>query len=122
MDNDYREIKPANHRAFAKRNASMRIAFLSPTIASLLLLSSIAAGQERTVDFRYSPKSSFTVICFPDDWQKTVVTSSGSLGYDFRPGPYARPFSEISVGVKGETLNVKQQFLQDPHVPVVTTE
>jgi len=74
------------------------------------------------VDFRYAPASSFAVICLPGDWQKSVVTHEGALGYDFGPGPYARPLTQISLGVLEETLTVSHQYLADPSVPVMTTE
>jgi hypothetical protein len=76
----------------------------------------------QAVDFRWAPASSFAVICLPDDWQKTVVTSDGALGYDFGPGPYARPLTRVSVGVREESLAVSRQYLADPSVPVMTTE
>ena len=91
-------------------------------VSSLLLLFCAAEGQHRTIDFRYSPQASFTAICLPDDWQKTVVTNSGALGYDFGPGPYAKPLTEVSVGVQGTTLHVERQYLRNSRIPVVTTE
>jgi hypothetical protein len=74
------------------------------------------------VDFRYAPFGGFAAICFPDDWQKTVVTDQGSLGYDFGPGPYARPLTRISVLPKGDSVTLVGQHYQDPRVPIATTE
>ena len=88
----------------------------------LLLFPSSLPGQQRTVDFRYAPSSSFSAICFPDDWQKSVVTNGGALGYDFGPGPYAVPLTEVSIGIKEFTLPVRRQFLADPKIPIVTTQ
>jgi hypothetical protein len=39
---------------------------------------------DRTVDFRYSPPSSWTAICRPDDPYKTLVREDGALLYDFQ--------------------------------------
>ena len=75
-----------------------------------------------TADFRYAPSTSFAVICLPDDWLKTVVTNEGALGYDFGPGPYARPLTQISVGVLDDTLSPVRQYLADPSVPAISTE
>jgi hypothetical protein len=82
----------------------------------------IASGQKDTVDFRYAPARSFSVIGFPADWLKSTVTESGALAYDFGPGPYARPLTEISLSVKSESLVVRNQFLRDAGISVVETE
>jgi len=74
------------------------------------------------VDFRFAPVNYQTVICFPDDWLKTMVSERGGLSYDFGPGPYARPLTEITVGAAGTRVNPDKQFLHDPRIPVVTTE
>jgi len=81
-----------------------------------------AISQERYVDFRYAPFGGFAAICFPDDWQKSVVTDQGGLGYDFGPGPYARPLTRISVGPKEDSVTVLRQYYEDPRIPVATTE
>ncbi|HMK39476.1 MAG TPA: hypothetical protein VK569_09050, partial [Bacteroidota bacterium] len=72
------------------------------------------------VDFRYSPATHMTAICFPCDWQKTVVTERGSLGYDFGPGPYARPLTEIRLGAKEIPLSPEQPRIANPRVPIVS--
>lgn len=66
-------------------------------------------GQSHRVDFRYSPSKYFTAICFPEDWQKTLVSETGSFLYDFGPGPYARALTEISIGIKNDSLRVVRQ-------------
>ncbi|HTR99840.1 MAG TPA: hypothetical protein VML00_08820, partial [Bacteroidota bacterium] len=38
-----------------------------------------ASAQQRRVDFAYPPARHLTAICFPVDWQKTVVTETGAL-------------------------------------------
>ncbi|MGB6647259.1 MAG: hypothetical protein WBG01_01840 [Bacteroidota bacterium] len=100
--------------------AVVRLVFLL-TLLSLLPRGS-ALSQERYVDFRYAPFGGFAAICFPDDWQKSVVTDQGSLGYDFGPGPYARPLTRISVGPKDDSVTVLRQYYEDPRIPVATTE
>jgi len=84
----------------------------------LALYSSLLPCQNREVTFRYAPASWFTAICFPDDWQKSVITSNGSLGDDFGPGPYARPLTEISFGVNGFALQADTVRLESPRVPI----
>ncbi|MCX6135105.1 MAG: hypothetical protein NTU47_14930 [Ignavibacteriales bacterium] len=73
------------------------------------------------VDHRFAPANYQTVICYPDDWQKTMVSERGGLSYDFGPGPYARPLTEITVGVAGTRMIADRQFLDDARIPVVTT-
>src|SRR5574341_412169 len=99
----------------------MRECRVSVAIILLLTLGG-AAGQHRQVDFRFAPENYFTAICLPDDWQKTLVSEQGALAYDFGPGPYAKPLTEINVGIKGKEPRVNRQYLQDSRVPIVTTE
>ena len=91
------------------------------------LLAAVLAGctvcaQTRTIDFRFAPGSWFTAICFPGDWQKSVVTNSGSLGCDFGPGPYARPFTEMTFGIKAHVLQTRHVELEGPRVPLANAE
>jgi hypothetical protein len=92
----------------------------------VLLISAVMAStgtaQEHKVDFGFAPTQYATAICFPDDWQKSLVTENGSLAYDYGPGPYAKPLTEISVGVKGQELHITRQGLDNPIAPIVTTE
>ena len=88
-------------------------------IVTLLFLS---PGASDSVDFRYAPAHSFSVICLPTDWLKTAVTESGSLVYDFGPGPYVKPFTEVTISIVGESLAVRRQFLPDPEIPIIQTE
>jgi hypothetical protein len=87
----------------------------------LLLLPSRSPGQPQTVNFRFAPAHYQTIICMPDDWLKTFVSEQGALAYDCGPGPYARPLTEIAVGLKETDLRVTRQYLEDPRVPIVTT-
>jgi hypothetical protein len=91
------------------------------TLTFLALLTSLCAplySQLHPVDFRYAPASWFTAICFPGDWQKSVITHNGALGDDFAPGPYARPLTEISFGIKGQSLQPDTIRLESALVPV----
>ncbi len=73
------------------------------------------------MDFRYAPSESCTLICLPDDWLKTAVSSTGAVMYDFGPGPYGRGLTAISVGIRGDSLHVAGQTFADPRVPILTT-
>jgi hypothetical protein len=73
------------------------------------------------IDFRYAPAESWTLICQPDDWLKSAVTSSGALAYDFGPGPYARPLTTITVRVREESLRVRRQWFPEARVPLLAT-
>src|SRR5690606_11842960 len=55
------------------------------------------------VDFRYRPHAWTTGIGLPYDWLKTVVSQDAALGYDYAPGPYAQPITEVFLrGADGE--------------------
>ncbi len=75
----------------------------------------------RSVDFRFAPSNSFSLISFPEDWLKSVVTRAGALGYDFGPGPYARPLTTIGIEAEEESLAVERQWLPEGRVPIVRT-
>lgn len=95
---------------------------LLPLLATLTFLprTDIAQTGHPKVDFGYSPATHLTAICFPADWQKTVITERGSLGYDFAPGPYTRPLTEISIGAKEIVLTPEGPSIRDPRVPIAT--
>ena len=88
----------------------------------LVLSSAIGLAQEKSIDFRYSPAHYFTAVCFPDDWQKTVVTQSGTIGDDFGPGPYAVPLTEIGLGISNGHLSLVRQHLESARVPILVSE
>lgn len=90
-------------------------------ISFCTLLAAPGPAQERTVDFRYAPAESCTLICLPDDWLKTAASSSGALMYDFGPGPYGRGLTSIAVGIREDSLRVTGQSFADPRVPILTT-
>jgi hypothetical protein len=95
---------------------------LLPLLAALTFLPRTDTAQTglRKVDFGYSPATHLTAICFPADWQKTVVTERGSLGYDFGPGPYARPLTEISMGAREIVFAPEVTSIPDARVPIAT--
>lgn len=72
-------------------------------------------------DFPYSPATWRTPICFPNDWLKTLVDHRGALNYDSGPGPYAKPGTIISAGVKEHSVQVVRQTLHSAKVPIVKT-
>lgn len=78
--------------------------------------------QARVVDFRFSPQNYLAAICLPDDWQKTLATETGALAYDLGPGPYAKPLTEVSIGIKGKDLRMLRQHFADPRIPIAATE
>lgn len=104
-----------------QRNKNGRLSYSLSIVSFCLLLVSSAISQTRSVDFGYSPSQYFTAICFPEDWRKTLVNEKGALLYDFGPGPYARPLTEILIGGKGKDLQVTRQTLEDARVPMVST-
>ncbi len=102
----------------------------SPVLLLLPLLQILVAGTVRgqnipetppLIQFPFSPARHLNAICLPDDWLKTLVTERGALAYDFGPGPYARPLTEISFGLDGPPLTVTRQFYEDPVVPIAVT-
>jgi len=71
--------------------------------------------------FPFAPARHLTAIGFADDWQKTLVTETGSLAYDFGPGPYSFPLTEVQVGILEAEHPAVQQWLEDAAIPIVTT-
>ncbi len=95
---------------------------ISPVVcAALFTLPLKSQTVDHVVDFRFAPSNSFSLICLPDDWQKSVVTGTGTLGYDFGPGPYARPLTTVGIEADGAPLEVERQWLPDGRIPVVHT-
>ena len=91
-------------------------------LGALLLQGTGSRAQERRVDYAFSPARHLTAICFPVDWQKTVVTETGALAYDFGPGPYTRPLTEVSMGIRGEELAHGMPAIADPRFPAATVD
>ncbi len=91
-------------------------------VCFLLMMADHTFSQEYVVDFRFAPQYCLTAICLPDDWQKTLVTETGALAYDFGPGPYARALTEVAVSVEEKNLRVVRQYFADPRVPIAVTE
>jgi hypothetical protein len=88
----------------------------------VIIFHGVVFCQTRAVDFKFAPANYLTAICLPDDWQKTLLSEKGALAYDFGPGPYAKPLTEIAVGVKEQESHVTRQYLAEPRFPIVTTE
>lgn len=77
------------------------------------------AQQVETVNFQYSPPEWQTLICLPDDPDKTLVDKSGALLYNYNQG--GREFG-TTVAVEVVSNMVWQtQELQSPRIPIVRT-
>ena len=99
---------------------------MKPQFGSILLIGlsccRVVAAAETDpwkVDFRYTIPWWQTLICLPDDWQKSLVGKDGELLYDY-PGKIAGFQTRITCGIEGPTTWVKQE-LASPRVPVVRT-
>jgi len=62
-----------------------------------------------------------SAICLPDDWHKPLVTQNGGLAYDFGPGPYARPLTELTFGLEGISSGGLRQYYDDARIPIPCT-
>ncbi|MBF8248289.1 MAG: Bac rhamnosid6H domain-containing protein, partial [Bacteroidetes bacterium] len=91
-------------------------------ILALSFISTLCYTQKRSIDYRFAPAYFHTPICFVDDWQKTMVNEQGALLYDFGPGPYVRPNTVISIGVKNVSVPSISQRLESADIPIVITE
>ncbi len=102
---------------------SRYLVVLSALLASAVAAAPVARAQSFSapIDARYAPIPSFSLLCYPDDPLKTVVTDRGELGYDFGPGPYARPLTRIGISLVNDSVTVQRQWLDDPRVPIVRT-
>jgi hypothetical protein len=98
---------------------STRRFFLCAALVSASLLS--LSQPSNSTWFPFAPARHLAAIGFADDWQKTLVTESGSLAYDFGPGPYTFPRTEVQVGMLELTHATVQQWLPDAATPVVVT-
>ena len=83
------------------------------------LLCAQALAGNAVIAHRDAPARQYTLLSFPFDWQKTIILANGNLGYDFGPGPYHAPGTEI--GFSGSPATVSDQFFPDPAVPVAVT-
>jgi len=107
--------------------AASRIRSVVPHLASVLLTAIVlwpATGRadeasDFHVDFRYSTPWWQSVICLPDDPEKTVVGKDGELLYDF-PGKPDRFPKRIAVTLDVPTAWAKQELVS-PRVPIVRT-
>jgi hypothetical protein len=86
--------------------------------ALMLFCPALLLCQITTVDFRYASQRYFAASCFPYDRVKTVVTQNHGLGYDFGPGPYAQPLTEVTFRVAEDSLVLREQGCADPTIPI----
>jgi hypothetical protein len=93
------------------------IMFLPVTSAGSVL----AQNRPEQITFPEAPARHMSVICLPDDWHKPLVTQDGALAYDFGPGPYARPLTELLFGLEGGPPGEIRQFYDDARVPIPRT-
>ena len=78
----------------------------------------------RTIDFRYAPPVSWTSICYPDDFHKSIVSESGALLYGFEQliffSWHFRRVIEFSLTGADKPVSVTQRT-ESARVPVVIT-
>ncbi len=91
-------------------------------LVSIFLLNTALFGQQFIVDFRYSPANYLSALCFPDDWQKSLINAKGELAYDFGPGPYVKPFTTIGIGLKEKKPVLVRQYFENPRIPIAVLE
>ncbi|RIK73046.1 hypothetical protein DCC62_18300 [candidate division KSB1 bacterium] len=87
-----------------------------------ILYSTTIFGQQSVVDFRYSPANYLAALCFPDDWQKSLINEKGELAYDFGPGPYVKPLTTIGIRLKEKNPKLVKQYFENPRIPIAVTE
>ncbi|NUM77970.1 hypothetical protein HUU40_26710 [candidate division KSB1 bacterium] len=87
-----------------------------------ILFSTTIFGQQSVVDFRYSPANYLAALCFPDDWQKSLINEKGELAYDFGPGPYVKPLTTIGIRLKEKNPKLVKQYFDNPRIPIAVTE
>lgn len=92
------------------------------SLVSFILLSTTIFGQQSVVDFRYSPATYLAALCFPDDWQKSLINEKGELAYDFGPGPYVKPLTTIGIRLKEKNPKLVKQYFENPRIPIAVTE
>jgi len=75
------------------------------------------------LDHRYSPSRGQTLICMPDETQKTLVDNNGALLYDYFNGG---PIYGFNIMMKPSTdsseYKAESQTLYSPEVPIVITK
>jgi len=74
---------------------------------------------EREIDFRYAPQSSWTAICRPDDPYKTLVDEQGRLLYGFKENGFKCVY-EFHVQTDRQPLQVTQST-ESARRPIVRT-
>jgi hypothetical protein len=82
--------------------------------------------KSQAIDFRYSPLSWQTLVCFPDDPHKSLVGERGELRYSGR-NPAVMPNAHYPERVEFSLLGIEpdivaEQRLEAPGVPIIHTQ
>lgn len=99
-----------------------RLCITGLALTGLLSVAAASYGQGTSIDYRYAPEYWYSAIGFPGDYHKTLVDETGSLLYDFGPGPYVRPHTVISFVLTDDELTLDEQYYNDARIPVVLTD
>lgn len=83
-----------------------RISCLTLVLLFASCFSPLALAQSSEVDFRYRPFNWETVISEPADWLKTTANQRAALTYDYGPGPYATPSTQVYIELADDKLTV----------------
>ena len=78
----------------------------------------LSASDSARFTFPFAPARHMNAIGLPDDWHKPMITEKGDLAYDFGPGPYATPLTEIGFRIEGGGDSVVAQWFDDPRIPL----
>jgi len=76
------------------------------------------------IDFRFTPASWQTAICFPDDHSKTLVGESGEFKFDYpKDSPSIFTFTKtVGFSLAGmKAGKVVEQKLESPSIPIIHT-
>lgn len=89
-------------------------------VPALVLIATTAFAEELKVDHRFKPATWNTAINLPDDWQKTLVSQTGAVLYDY-PGPFSKFKTAVTAGFANADAVVLSQRLLDARTPIVQT-
>ncbi len=95
---------------------------LAVLVVSMAALPAVAREGNASLSFPYAPARHMNAIGLPDDWHKPLVTESGALAYDFAPGPYATPLTEVGFRLEQGPDTVVAQWYDDPRIPIARTQ
>jgi hypothetical protein len=92
-------------------------------VAASCSLKTIVNNDDFILDHRYAPSRGQTLICMPDETQKTLVDNNGALLYDyFNGGPIYGFNIMVKPSVDSSEFRAESQTLYSPEVPIVITE